>query len=205
MQSVYRPISVGYPDCKPCNEWGEPREYETLPAHLLEPVFDAHRGLWEESVEFGVFRDIVRSQPALARVNKIVAFACGRLTAMSAAIDPEHVVQHAMVFSLRDAVAEMKEELPASDAAANEGVRIILQEPGYTDEDKLVLEMAGAAVVESPEAFLEVDEDTLVVSISPNIPVKQIIADIARPAGMIYFNDQNEWVTRPDGGMPSLW
>ncbi|KAK7748485.1 hypothetical protein SLS62_008525 [Diatrype stigma] len=49
------------------------------------------------------------------------------------------------------------------------------------------------------KALLDVDERNLVVSISPNIPVKQIIADIARPAGMIYYNDKNESVHWPDG------
>ncbi|KAK7756388.1 hypothetical protein SLS62_001614 [Diatrype stigma] len=199
--SVYQSISVGYPDAKPCNEYGELQQYETLPVDDLDTLLETHRGVWEESEEFWQLKDIITSQPALAKVDKIVAFACGSLMDPSAAIDPDHMVQHAMLFSMRTFINEMKEELPSS---AGEEVKIILQEPAYTDEDKVVLARAGATIVESPRAFLDVDERTLVVSISPNIPVRQIVADIARPAGMIYYNDKNEWVHWPNGVMPSL-
>jgi len=35
-------------------------------------------------------------------------------------------------------------------------------------------------------AFTHVDENTLVFSCGPNIPVKQVVADIAKPAAMIW-------------------
>lgn len=56
----------------------------------------------------------------------------------------------------------------------------------------------------APKAFLDIDENSLVVSIGPNIPVKQIVADLARPAGMIYYNDKNESVRWPDGSMDRI-
>lgn len=44
----------------------------------------------------------------------------------------------------------------------------------------------GIVPVEDPNGFLEVNENTIVFSQFPNVPIRQIIADIARPAMMIW-------------------
>lgn len=40
-------------------------------------------------------------------------------------------------------------------------------------------------MVDDPQIFLEIDEETAVMAFDPIIPVRQITADIARPAMMI--------------------
>ena len=54
------------------------------------------------------------------------------------------------------------------------------------DVDKKVLADAGITALENPRAFLVVDDTSLVISISPEAPIRQIIADIAQPAVMIW-------------------
>ena len=62
---------------------------------------------------------------------------------------------------------------------------VYLQDPAYTADDVSVLAGCGMEVVEGNSGFALVDEDTVVVSINPGIPVKQILADIARPAVLL--------------------
>lgn len=71
-------------------------------------------------------------------------------------------------------------------------VRLLAQDPGYTDTSKAILADNGFAVVGECGAagFAEVDEDTVVVSVAPDLPVNQIIADIARPALFITFGQE---------------
>lgn len=64
-------------------------------------------------------------------------------------------------------------------------IKCYTQDPIYEDVDKSVLKEASMSVLSDPRRFLEVDETSVVVSISPDIPVSQIITDIARPAMMV--------------------
>lgn len=60
------------------------------------------------------------------------------------------------------------------------------QDPAYTKIDRLVLEGSGIGILDDPQAFLEADESTVVFSCAADLPVKQIISDLARPAMMIW-------------------
>jgi hypothetical protein len=65
-------------------------------------------------------------------------------------------------------------------------VRCYAQDPAYTDVDKSVITKAGIAILENPEAFLELDDSTVVVSCSPDVPVRQLVSELARPVIMIW-------------------
>lgn len=73
------------------------------------------------------------------------------------------------------------------DSTPNSGplVKCFSQDPAYSALDKQVLQSMGCTVLDDPRAFLEVDNNTVLVSIAPNIPVQQIIADIARPLAIV--------------------
>ncbi|RWA11615.1 hypothetical protein EKO27_g3520 [Xylaria grammica] len=66
-------------------------------------------------------------------------------------------------------------------------IRLLTQDPAYTSDTITVLEEHGFEVVgaEGIQGFLEVDQNTFVLSIYTSTCVKQIIADIARPAVFI--------------------
>ncbi|KAK9597108.1 hypothetical protein V6Z90_001696 [Aspergillus fumigatus] len=65
-------------------------------------------------------------------------------------------------------------------------VTCYVQDPGYFKIDRLVLEKSDIKVLEDPEGFLEMDDASLVFSCSPNICVKEIVEDIARPLALIW-------------------
>ena len=109
----------------------------------------------------------------LPRVDKVVAFACHRPSVIEGA---ERVAaEHAVVLSIRDFFAQH-----------GTTVQCYAQDPVYEDVDRKVLGELGATVLDHPRGFLEVDESTAVFSLAPDIAVRQIVADIARPALMIW-------------------
>jgi hypothetical protein len=66
------------------------------------------------------------------------------------------------------------------------------QDPVYTDPDKIVLKESGIEVVEDPRGSLEMDDDSIVFSCAPNVPVKQIVTDIARRVILIWCRVQED-------------
>ncbi|OAL68668.1 hypothetical protein A7C99_0039 [Trichophyton rubrum] len=68
-----------------------------------------------------------------------------------------------------------------------------------TSVDSKVLGEAGITIVADLEGFLQVDDAAVVVSLYPNAPVKQVVADISRPAVIIWdvFTDDGDGLTDP--------
>ncbi|KAJ5713188.1 uncharacterized protein N7483_010369 [Penicillium malachiteum] len=99
--------------------------------------------------------------------------------------------QHGLALTLRDWV---KEKNSGAD------VPCFLQDPAYLDPDKEVLPEYGFQIVDDPEAWLEMDDFSVVISISSNVPTKEIIADLARPAVVICDRIDNEDYDKRCGG-----
>ena len=134
----------------------------------------------------------------LPHVDKIVAFACHRLSTPERA---ERVAaEHALVLSIRDFFTERLGPAATKTATA---VRCYSQDPVYEDVDREVLEEMGVTVLEHPRAFLEVDESSVVFAQAPNVAVRQVVADLARPAVMVWDKMREiprvgDWVGRAD-------
>ena len=96
--------------------------------------------------------------------------------------------QHALILTMRDIL----ENRPGQSSEQAENIQCFAQDPLYTEADDAALGNAGITVLRDPRAFLEVDDQTLVISFAPNVPVRQIIADIARPAIMIWDRVMSE-------------
>lgn len=90
---------------------------------------------------------------------------------------PRSYIQHALLLTLRKWLA---------DREGTEDVVCYAQDPGYRSVDEEVLKEHGVEVIEDPRAWLEIDDESIVFSVSPNVPVKEIVADIARPAIIIW-------------------
>ena len=92
--------------------------------------------------------------------------------------------QHGLLLTLKEWLQQRnpKEEIPC-----------YAQDPIYNSMDKQILGEAGGEVIDDPRGWLEVDEQSMMISVAPNVPVKEIITDIARPAVIIWcrveFND----------------
>lgn len=94
------------------------------------------------------------------------------------------MAQHTLTLTIRDFLISSYATGADGDGAGE--IKCYAQDPIYTPVDEQVLREAGFTVVDDPRAFLEVDEASVIIAISPDIPVRQIIADIARPAIMIW-------------------
>ncbi|OIW33192.1 hypothetical protein CONLIGDRAFT_676994 [Coniochaeta ligniaria NRRL 30616] len=110
-------------------------------------------------------------------VGKIVAMACGNLTYP---YDRRRCAyQHALILVLRSFFAERQHQ-------AEEDIHCFAQDPAYEDVDKKALSDVGITVLRNPRAFLEVDASSIVFSCYPSAPIRQVVADMARPAIMIW-------------------
>lgn len=85
--------------------------------------------------------------------------------------------QHALMSTLKATFQHSAEKWKGSYA----------QDPAYSDTDVAVLAQHGIEVVDDPEGFLQVDDESAVISISPDIPVKQVVCDLAKPQILIWY------------------
>jgi hypothetical protein len=143
-----------------------------------QKAFDDGVGAWRASHECKKIKDTLMATGLPKNITKIIAFAC---CTMSGARDElkSRITQHALILTIRDV---LQEKNPTADGE----IKCYAQDPLYTDVDKAILKGAGVQVLNDPFGFLEVDDSSVVISFAPGIPVRQIIADIARPAIMIW-------------------
>ncbi|KAL6235074.1 hypothetical protein BDW75DRAFT_251094 [Aspergillus navahoensis] len=91
----------------------------------------------------------------------------------------------------RDPMAtEVNTDIPAAEeedeGEKNDEIKCYAQDPAYTEADRSLLRSIGIQPLDDPKGFLEIDDETLVFSVSPNVPVKQIVADVQWPGAMIW-------------------
>ncbi|KAF3483242.1 uncharacterized protein GIQ15_02566 [Arthroderma uncinatum] len=127
------------------------------------------------------------------KITKIIAFACANITfrfirnpdgEMEKDCWDASTAQHALILTLQKSLSH----LTGSDRA----IQCFAQDPEYTPVDSEVLAEYGINTLNDPEGFLEVDDTTLIISCAADAPVKEIIADIAQPA-MILWDYSREW------------
>ncbi|KAI0434576.1 hypothetical protein F5Y09DRAFT_235429 [Xylaria sp. FL1042] len=91
-------------------------------------------------------------------------------------------IHHAIALTMVDVVRSC-----AGTGEEDTGVRLLTQDPGYTAESKDMVRKLGFEVVGEHGAggFAELDDEAVVFSPFTAAPVKQIIADLARPVAII--------------------
>lgn len=145
-----------------------------------QAAFRAGAKDWEASHDCTRLRTTVESAPNLTDITKIVAFACSTMCYGSAEALQASITQHAAVLTLREILRSKNPIRSETD------IQCFAQDPAYTDIDKTVLQRAGITVLNDPRAFCEVDDNSIVLSVGPDLPVRQVVLDIARPAIMVW-------------------
>ncbi|KAG8164437.1 hypothetical protein KVR01_006355 [Diaporthe batatas] len=174
LRRAYLPVEVAH--------WTEIRRAHT--GELVSPWpaadyatvrqrFEQARRSLERSELFAQIRSMLTSTTIPRGIQKIVALACSTLT--WAGESRRSMAQHALALAIGDVLG----------GGGDGGLKCYAQDPVYTPVDEQVLREAGFNVLDDPRAFLEVDEESVVIAIAADIPIRQIIADIARPAIMI--------------------
>ncbi|KAJ2967198.1 hypothetical protein NQ176_g9780 [Zarea fungicola] len=173
---AYLPLEVAHSTEKRCLSTG--CTVDGWPTTSYEAVVDRFcraRTAWRASEHYRQFMAALSSATIPTGIRNIVGFACSTMNWAYEDKLPSDA-QHALLLGLRDLLS----------ADGHVDVHCIVQDPIYTDIDRQVLQSLNVTVLDDPRAFLEVDNNSVVLSVSPDIPIQQIITDIARPAILLW-------------------
>ena len=152
-------------------------------------LWDKARDNWTQSSAHAQLIAAFNEAPVSDTTNKVVGFGLGTLEYDNEkstishedglpAYGPitQHLAAHDVAVLLGDKLG-LKQALP-----------VIVQDPGYSEVSKRLLAEKGIEVLGGIGSlgFTFVDDNSVVFAFAPNIPVKQVIADIARPAAMVW-------------------
>ncbi|RAL11878.1 SRR1 family protein [Aspergillus homomorphus CBS 101889] len=166
---------------------------------VLRPAFLKMRGHWQQSETCRGLESHLSTLQFSAPIHKIVAFGLGTLAkTQNGHYSTRSHVQHA-------AVETMATVLANRGISGGRRVNCYVQDPWYDENDVLFLQSIGLTPLNDPKGFLEIDEHTLVFSVNPNVPVKQIVADIQWPGAMVWDTvcgeeEKKQWKRRLRNG-----
>lgn len=165
---------------------------EPLPSlELVRAMWNRHRQAWEASESCRHLREILRGIAMTGKVSRLVGFALGDITAedLEGRAPVRSAMQHAFLLTLQDILRERQHvsQLPC-----------YAQDIAYNETDKTILAESGCTVLDDPQGFVEVDDESVVVSLYPNCPVKEIIHDLAKPAVIIWDAERDDRGTKPE-------
>lgn len=179
--------------CLQITHWTNPRNkvtkepvvrYEAQDRHLVSEYFMRSIESWEGGAMCRQLRSILSSHASAHEIRKVVGLACGPMSfGDQLKITSHSAFQHALLLTLRDWV---------NGREGGEGIACFSQEPKYTSVDKSVLEESGIRVVDDPRALLELDDSSIVFACAADLPLKEIVADFARPAVLIWDRESED-------------
>ncbi|CEJ58710.1 hypothetical protein PMG11_07358 [Penicillium brasilianum] len=170
-------LTIQHPSLKFKTKTKEPvNPWPTQPREKVSQIFKGHCQDWRDTEVPKKLVQTLTMHTATHQITKIVGLALG---AISYDYDdgPRSYIQHALLLMLGEWLRER---------SGKEDVKCYAQDPGYRSVDSEVLKEHGIEVINDPRAWLEIDDESIVFSVSPNVPVKEIVADIARPAVIIW-------------------
>ncbi|KAI0146146.1 hypothetical protein GGR57DRAFT_293511 [Xylariaceae sp. FL1272] len=156
----------------------DPR-YRDPPVPAAE-AFVAYRKIkeeWKTSEHYTQLQEILHSVRSTPVITKFIGMALGPLV-IGSVISKPPILQHALLRTLHEILTKRNIYLPEA--------RTYVQDPAYTQRDMEVLRLAGFTVLDDPQALLELEESSLLLCISPDLPIKEIVADICRPSIIIW-------------------
>jgi hypothetical protein len=154
-------------------------------------VFDQKHLLWQDSKTWKHLAALVQEVLGTKTVNKVLCFGLGDFCRFAPewfkrqhdfwdeSLEVKNVmgcmIQHSMALTI------------AQLCRGNETLPLLAQDPEYTEVAEDILTKKEFKIVGTHGAggFAEIDEDSIVISPFASAPVKQIIADLARPVLII--------------------
>ncbi|KAI2462819.1 hypothetical protein F4781DRAFT_172321 [Annulohypoxylon bovei var. microspora] len=162
----------------------------------LEFRFQQAKQRWEQSWSSGWLRDQLAALKGSRKITKVLCFGLGDMALRSrndarTDFDTEDVFQDQKASLNQHAVALTI--VAAFRAETSNDVEIFAQDPAYSETSKALLESVGVTIVGEHGAggFSKIDCDSAVFFCYPAAPVRQIIADLARPALIIGNGDSH--------------
>lgn len=163
--------STKYPPTPPADDFG---------------TYQVMERQWRTSEHYEQLQELLLATIEVPFVlSKVIALGLGSLTSLSR-VDEHCVHQHALVTALHSTLVQ-RGILSSSGSSSERYV----QDPAYTQRDRDILHSAGLTVLQDPQAFLDLDESSVLVNIGPDFPVEEIVADICRPGIIIWNRDRH--------------
>ncbi|EMT67895.1 hypothetical protein FOC4_g10000151 [Fusarium odoratissimum] len=165
-------------------------------------IFERNRHIWNGSESCKLLKSCLQQHLTTRQVTKVACFGLGdvcrkppewlrrQITSdedeLDASIVSPNMLQHLIAVTIVEVCREH----------TRSSVELLAQDPDYTRETEDILKQNGFSIVGRHGAggFAEIDDTTIVFSVFVEAPLKQIIADIARPTmiistGFEVFND----------------
>lgn len=164
--------------------------YDRLAEVYLEApdtLWARYREDWEASPLCKDLERKLRGSIIPPATNKIVCFSLDHFATYARELDePKDFEERSWRAATQHAAALTMAKI-LKEKTGNE-IKLIAQEPEYDADTIRILKKEGFEIVTGfgALAFTMVDENTLVFTTAPNIPVKQVVTDLANPAIMIW-------------------
>lgn len=143
---------------------------EAVTAHFRRELWD-----WRATETCRNLSQILDKNASRHSIKKVIALDLGSLSAGCGHRSP---LRHALVVTLREWLQLRVEKAPC-----------YFQDARNVDIDKEVLQGYGIETIDDPSAWLEVDDTTILFSYAALMPVKEMVADLAKPAVLIWEKD----------------
>lgn len=155
-------------------------DQNSIDQHGFEDVknqFKKYEQMWRDG-EICQFTNEHISKETSSFVTKVIGFGLGS----------PNLHYGSGVFSQYAAVLTITEALRIRNSSRI-AVKSYCQDPLYSQTDEILLQQRGIDVLKNLMGFLEVDRESFIISIAPDVPVKQIIADDQEfwPAALLCF------------------
>jgi hypothetical protein len=183
--------------CCPASISYVPLRTKNIPFHTLRRRWEDIMSDWDETPIPIEIANIVKTYSAVPEVSKVVCLGLGSFseqfgTDTGITVSDRNPIyrpmrRHAVAVSIAKAFTNYTR-------AKGKAITLYAQDPAYTDNDKNLLREIGFEPVPGYGArgFGLIDDETVVFSCCPTAPVKQIVADLARPVAMIWERVQEE-------------
>ena len=148
---------------------------------ILHEMFKSWKRRWRRTGPFRRLRKLIEATPFPENTRKVVAFGGGAVPCrMREGADEVASRANQVQVALVQMVSERLSRQQGPDFQG------FAQDRGWQYIGKSDYQIPKVTMLPDPFGILEVDETTVVIAINPDIPVRQIIADIARPAVLLW-------------------
>ncbi|KAL4864038.1 hypothetical protein BDV12DRAFT_176723 [Aspergillus spectabilis] len=147
--------------------------------------FNAVLRNWEETDACKEIKTTLSSLTLDYKITRIIGMACGPFTKTSQYNGSSRsAIQNAFLVSLKKLLEESH--------LGSDDVNCYAQDPAYSQTDQAILNRSGIEVMDDPDGFLQIDDTSLVFSCGPNICVKEVVTEIARPTILMWCAVRDE-------------
>lgn len=166
--------------------YGSHYKDDNVTVEKVRAAFENQREAWKQSKTGQHLTQQLRkfTPNQAAAITKIVGFALGPVTYLDLksadGIGPSAtnaLTQHMALLTIAEILGERN---------GGREINCYTQDPVNKGIGNEFLETIGITPLDDPKGFLEIDNKTLVVSIHPNVPVRQVITDLQYPAAMLW-------------------